>query len=195
MIKLEKYVWKNRILLIKTPNYKNINYKNTKEIYQKNIKDFHKRYIKLLSSVNKNNKFSIQLIGFDGKIKETYNEINPDKIFLLVDKMPIGKIMKENPKLKPTNLSLYSDYKPETTITGLGFKNKEKALYTINAIKDKSIKYQVSLVSTMLGRAKNHPHKTKDMDGAIIIFTNWLNEYHKNKNKSKNTAESNKSNG
>ena len=58
-------------------------------------------------------------------------------------------------KLKPLNLSLYSDYKPDTTLKGLGFKNKEKANYTIDAIKARDKKYQVNVVSTMLGRAKN----------------------------------------
>ena len=44
--------------------------------------------------------------------------------------MPMGKA-------NPINLSLYSDYNKETTIPNLGFKNKEKALYTIKAIKNK----------------------------------------------------------
>ena len=42
-------------------------------------------------------------------------------------------------------------------------RDKEKAIYTLKKIKNKSIKYQVSLVSTMIGRAKNHPHQTKGM--------------------------------
>ena len=84
-------------------------------------------------------------------------------------------------KLKPLNLSLYSDYKPETTLKGLGFKNKEKAAYTIYAIKARDKKYQVNVVSTMLGRAKKHPNKTADMDEAILVFEKWLLNYKKNK--------------
>ena len=34
----EKYKWKNRILLIKTSNYKNLKYKKIKSLYQNNIK-------------------------------------------------------------------------------------------------------------------------------------------------------------
>ena len=85
--------------------------------------------------------------------------------------MPLGK------KIKPINLSLYSDYNPKTTTHGLGFKNKEKALFTINKINKRSIKYQVNVISTMLGRAKNHPNKTKDMDSAIKVFDEWMKKY------------------
>ena len=94
--------------------------------------------------------------------------------------MPISKQGYQG-KLKPLNLSLYSDYKPETTLKGLGFKNKEKAIYTIDAIKDRDKKYQVNVVSTMLGRAKKHPNKTADMDEAILVFEKWMLDYKKNK--------------
>lgn len=93
--------------------------------------------------------------------------------------MPLGKIMKENPKIKPKKLSLYSDYNKETTIPNLGFKDKEKVVYTLNKIKNKPIKYQLSLVSTMIGRAKNHPYQTKEMKEAIKVFQKWLDNYHK----------------
>ena len=90
--------------------------------------------------------------------------------------MPMSnKTYKE--RLKPLNLSLYSDYKPETTLKGLGFKNKEKAIHTINAIKNRDKKYQVNVVSTMLGRAKKHPNKTADMDEAILVFEKWMIDY------------------
>ena len=51
--------------MIKTPNYKSLEYKKAKELYQKNIKKFHKRVIKLISKKIDNN-FSIELFGFDG---------------------------------------------------------------------------------------------------------------------------------
>ena len=37
----------------------------------------------------------------------------------------------------------------------------------------------------MIGRAKNHPHKNKDMEEAIKIFQEWLDNYHKNNTKNK----------
>ena len=104
------------------------------------------------------------------------NDLKPKLLFQIIDKMPLGK------KIRPINLSLYSDYNPKTTTPGLGFKNKEKALFTINTIKNRSTKYQVNVVSTMLGRAKNHPNKTKDMGGAIKVFDDWLKKYNRKKN-------------
>ena len=53
--------------------------------------------------------------------------------------------------------------------------------YTIDAIKARDKKYQVNVVSTMLGRAKKHPNKTADMDEAIIIFEKWILDYKKSK--------------
>lgn len=173
---LQKYKWKNRIILIETPNYTNNKYKLVKELYEKNIKEFHKRYVKLLTNRVKDIDFKIKLIGFDGEIKKESSTLNPKTIFSLIDKMPLGKLMEENKKIKPKNLSLYSDYNKETTIEGLGFKNKEKAEYTINKIRNKSVKYQKSLLNTMIGRAKNHPYRTKEMMDAVKLFEKRLNK-------------------
>ena len=102
------------------------------------------------------------------------DKLNYQIMFKIIDKMPLSK------KSRPINLSLYSDYNPKTTTQGLGFKNKEKALYTIKTIKNRSSKYQVNVIATMLGRAKNHPNKTEDMEDAIKIFSDWMKKY-KNK--------------
>ena len=172
----KKYKWKARLLVINTPSYKYKEYKLTKEIYQKYIKDFHKRFVKLVTKINKNNDFNIFLIGFDGEIKKKFKKLEHKKIFSLIDKMPLGNL-KNNKNFKPLNLSLFSDYKPETTTYGLGFKDKEKALYTIKTIKNRPIKYQVNVIATMLGRAKNHPNRTKSMKDAITIFSKWMKKY------------------
>ena len=174
---LEKYKWKYRILLIFVDSYKNTKYIKVKEQYQENIKEFHNRHVKMLTRRNKDNKFNIQIIGFDGKVKKNYKTFNSNRIFKLIDAMPIAK---QNKKINAKNLSLYSDYNPKTTIKGLGFKDKEKAMYTIERIKNEPIKYQVSVINTMLGRAKNHPNKTKDMGDAIKMFNKWIKDYKKN---------------
>ena len=168
---LKKYKWKSRILLVITPNFKDKSYQKAKKIYQNRIKEFHKRNVKLICKLDKNKTFSVNLIGFDGKSKKVMNDLNYKLVFQIIDKMPLNK------KIKPINLSLYSDYNPKTTTHGLGFKNKEKALFTISAIKNRPVKYQVNVVSTMLGRAKNHPNKTKDMEGAIKAFDDWMKKY------------------
>ena len=173
---LEKYKWKSRILLVSTTSYKDKIYLEAKKIYQDKIKDFHKRHVKLICKINKRKKSSINLVGFDGKSKKMMDKLNYKIMFKLIDKMPLSK------KFKPINLSLYSDYNPKTTTQGLGFKNKEKALYTIKTIKNRSIKYQVNVIATMLGRAKNHPNKTVGMEDAIKIFGDWMKKYKSKKN-------------
>ena len=180
-MKLNKYKWRNRILLINTPSYKNENYILTKNIYEKNIEEFHRYFIKLLTNRKKDIDFGIEIVDFDGKTIESYKKIIPSKIFKLFDKKTAKELNDENSKIKAQNLSLYSDYNKETTVPGLGFKDKEKALYTLNKIKNKPLKYQVNLVSTMIGRAKGHPYRNKDMNEAIKIFQKWLDNYHKTK--------------
>ena len=176
---MKKYRWKCRVLLIKTPDYKNLKYKKAKKLYQTNIKQFHKRVVKLISKKTSNN-FSIELFGFDGTKKQTFQNFNIRKIFKIIAKMPMSKVLK-NKKIKPLNLSLFSDYNPKTTTHGLGFKDKEKALYTVKAIKNRDLKYQVNVIATMLGRAKKHPYKTKNMKDAIRVFSLWMKNYKKNK--------------
>ena len=166
-------------MLVKTPDYKNLKYKKAKKLYQSNIKQFHKRVVKMISKKTSNN-FSIELFGFDGSKKQTFQNFNSRKIFKIIDKMPMSKVLK-NKKIKPLNLSLFSDYNPKTTTYGLGFKDKEKALYTIKAIKKRDTKYQVNVIATMLGRAKKHPYKTKNMKDAIKVFSLWMKNYKKNR--------------
>ena len=176
---IKKYRWKCRVLLVKTPDYKNLKYKKAKKLYQINIKQFHKRVVKLISKKTSNN-FSIELFGFDGAKKQTFQNFDSRKIFKTIDKMQMSKNLK-NKKIKPLNLSLFSDYNPKTTTYGLGFKDKEKALYTVKAIKTRDLKYQVNVISTMLGRAKKHPYKTKNMKDAIKVFSLWMKNYKKNR--------------
>ena len=176
---MKKYRWKCRVLVVKTPDYKNLKYKKAKKLYQTNIKQFHKRVVKLISKKTSNN-FSIELFGFDGTKKQTFQNFNIRKIFKIIDKMPMSKVLK-NKKIKPLNLSLFSDYNPKTTTYGLGFKDKEKALYTVKAIKNRELKYQVNVIATMLGRAKKHPYKTKNMKDAIKVFSLWMKNYKKNR--------------
>tara|TARA_B100000900_G_scaffold296334_1_gene254897 strand:- start:44 stop:595 length:552 start_codon:yes stop_codon:yes gene_type:complete len=180
---LTKYKWKCRILLLNTTCYRDINYKRSKELYQEYIKEFHKRHVKLISNRKKGLRFSIKLIGYDGTLKNEFDTLVPKDIFELIDSMPMSNELKSG-KIQPLNLSLYSDYKPETTLKGLGFKNKEKAIYTLDAIKGRDTKYQVNVVSTMLGRAKKHPNRTADMEDAIIVFRQWLLDYKKSKDNS-----------
>lgn len=169
--KLQKYKWKNRLLIITTSSYKQSEYIKIKDIYNKYIKIFHKRYIKLLTIKSKSNNVNIYLLGFNGKVMKQYKKIDYKSIIKLCDKYKISYLKKIYSKLNPKNLSLYSNYNFKKYIKNLGYKNKEKALYTINTIKNKSIKYQLNVINTMIGRANNHVNKTTDMRIAIKIFT------------------------
>lgn len=147
-----------------------IYYSKTKKELEKKIQDnlyeLHKRYIKIRFKKSDSNKF--ELYGFDGTLKKTYKRFSIKKIITDISKMPMGD------KFKKVNLSLYADYNPKTTIKGLGFKNKEKAIYTINKIKNKDKTYKVRLLNTMINRAKYHPHVNKDMKEAIKVFQKEL---------------------
>ena len=173
---LNKYKWKNIILLIETPSYLDNNYKKIKNKYEEKIKIFHKYFVKLLTTRSKELEFKIKIIDYEGKLLKTYDKIKINDIISFIKKIP-----SDNSKIKPQNLSLFSDYNKDTTVKNLGFKDKEKALYTLKKIKNKSLKYQVNLVSTMIGRAKSHPYQTKEMREAIKIFEEWLKNYHKTK--------------
>lgn len=166
---ISKYKWKLRIILVESNN---IDYKKIIKEYKEYKYEFHKRFLKLIILKNDKYKLKIKLIGFDGKIKKKFKQFNRKNIFDLVDEMPMGKL--KNNKIKPINLSLYEDYNPKTTIKGLGFKNKKKALETINKIKHKDLSYQKRVINTMLNRAKYHPYINNDMKEAIIVFKKWI---------------------
>lgn len=72
------------------------------------------------------------------------------------------------------NKSLYEDKHPKTSLKGTGFKNKQKALDTIELIKDYNLTYQKNVVNTMYNRAKYHPYQTKDMKEAMKIYKIWI---------------------
>ena len=56
----KKYLWKCRLLVINTPNYSHPEYKRSKDLYQKEIKGFHKRYIKLVTKLDKSKTYLIK---------------------------------------------------------------------------------------------------------------------------------------
>lgn len=75
-----------------------------------------------------------------------------------------------------TNMELYKDAHPETTIK-VGFKNKQAALDSIKKISNKSMDYQIKVIITLYYRAKYHPHQTLNMKKAMEVFTKWLTKH------------------
>jgi hypothetical protein len=72
------------------------------------------------------------------------------------------------------NKSLYEDKHPKTSLKGTGFANKEKAITTLELIKDYNLTYQKQVVLTMYNRAKFHPHQTDNMLEAMKVYRKWL---------------------
>lgn len=168
-----KYKNSYRLLLIQTPEYDNKDYLKLKKSYDENMYNYHKFNIKLITYKNKKYSFKIGLIGYDGNLKKVYYYFSKSNIINNIKSMPIGE---KEAKLNKKGLSLYEDYNPSSTLQGLGFKDKQTALNTIKKIKDKPIKYQKSVINTMLYRAKYHPHQTQEMKEAIKIFEKWIKD-------------------
>ena len=76
--------------------------------------------------------------------------------------------------LMKKNTSLYEDKHPKSSMKGTGFKDKQKALDTLEIIKNKDLIYQKQVVNTMYNRAKYHPYQTNNMKEAMQIFMDWL---------------------
>ena len=76
--------------------------------------------------------------------------------------------------MKKTNITLYNDDHPKTSTKGTGFKDKQKALDTLEIIKNRDIVYQKQVVNTMYNRAKYHPYQTSNMKEAMKVYAKWL---------------------
>lgn len=140
-----------------------------KECNQRNIK------IEIEKITSRSQLFEIKLYGYDKKLKWVTNKTNSIPLILsIIDSMPMGKIEKKS-------INLYTDAHPETTIHGLGFKDKSKAESTFKKIKHLSKMEQYRIIQTMYQRAKYHPHQTKEMRDAMKLYKKWLDNYQKKK--------------
>jgi len=180
-LNIKKYQYSFRLLVVITPNYENSKYLSVKNKFQKHKIDFHQRNTKLIIRKRKDSSFQILLVGYDGKIKHTYSYFSFTKIIKDIDAMPMTKLEKKNKK----HMSLFEDYHPNTTISGLGFKNSEKAIQSLQKIKQMPLSYQKAVINTLYYRAKYHPHQTKEMKEAMKIFKKWINEHAQKKYKTK----------
>lgn len=157
----------NRYLIVYSPENNN-DVKKIRKQYNDNLYQFHKRYTKLKIIIDdKIKELYIDLIGFDKSLKKKYKRFNVKNILKTIDNMPMGKFVQKK------SLSLYANYKPKTTIKGLGFKNKTKALETIKKIKNMDYRYKINVLNTMINRAKYHPHFNESMALALKILENY----------------------
>lgn len=75
------------------------------------------------------------------------------------------------------NTSLYEDNHPNKSLKGLGFKDADKALHTLDKIKDLKLSYQIQVVTTMFNRAKYHPYRNNNMLEAMKIYARWMKKH------------------
>lgn len=137
---------------------------------------------------------SIELYGLDRELKYKTDQLTKgefEKMFQMVDMMPIRKMEMRNKKDKSKSkcnqvagdMELYNDKNPGSTLEGTGYKDKETAKKTIKLIQKRSPIYQKAVVNTMYHRAKNHKNQTKEMKEAMSIFKKWLQKHKKDKPK------------
>lgn len=76
--------------------------------------------------------------------------------------------------------------KNEKTESTLGFKDKEKALQSIESLKGRDVSYQFHAISGLVKRAERvisctkDEQKIKNMREAIEVFENWITDYNVN---------------
>jgi HSP20 family molecular chaperone IbpA len=78
---------------------------------------------------------------------------------------------------------LFGSETTETTFQGAGFKDKEKALETMQLLEGRDITFQFQVINSMFHRAKvihkrtKDPEKVRNLTEAIETFEKWLNNY------------------
>lgn len=78
---------------------------------------------------------------------------------------------------------LFGSENNETTFTGGGFKDKEKARETLKLLDGRDINYQYQVINSMYNRAKVIVKRTKDaeklrnLQEAVDTFAEWLDDY------------------
>jgi hypothetical protein len=70
--------------------------------------------------------------------------------------------------------SLYENKHPNRSLKGTGYANKEKALNTIELVKNYDLIYQKQVIITMYNRAKFHKYQTANMREAMKVYKKWL---------------------
>jgi hypothetical protein len=159
MDKFKKYLGNYNLILLVSDSTNNPAFIQFKKLFDK--KEFEKHGVKLKKYISDN--FEIKVFAGNKNIFNSSKYIEP-----------IELLEEIKPKLGDFNLSLYADYHPEKSKKGLGYKNKEKAIQTINLIKNNSTVYQKQVLTTMINRAKYHPNQTKEMEEAIEILEERL---------------------
>lgn len=85
---MDKYKWKNRILVIYTPSLNNSSYIEAVNEYFKYKNLFDNKKVLLFYKLR--DTFKIYLYGLDGELKHKYNKMDVDKIINDINAMPMA---------------------------------------------------------------------------------------------------------
>ncbi|WP_019039652.1 hypothetical protein [Psychroflexus tropicus] len=78
--------------------------------------------------------------------------------------------------------NLYTDDNPETTVEGLGFKDRQTAEESVEKVKqliandEITVNHAKQICVTMEQRSKHHPHRNENMKSAEEVWRNYLEE-------------------
>lgn len=92
----------------------------------------------------------------------------------------------------PSSSKEESSKKQNQEESGLGFKDKEKALRSIKSLEERDVNYQYNAIKGLVGRAKRvisctkDEQKIKNMKKAIKVFEKWITDYNVNGRSQKN---------
>jgi hypothetical protein len=157
---MNKYIGKYRIILIETTNDTNKNYMKALDKLPKYKEQFDKLGTIIIPAYS--NKFSISLYGMDGYIKYRSEKFTSWTVLIqLINDMEMQRYI----------IDFIRSNK------NIGYENKEMANYTLNLLKNESIKVKFLVINTLYNEAKYSTNKTLGMRDAIRIYNNWLDGY------------------
>lgn len=76
--------------------------------------------------------------------------------------------------------NLYTDGNPESTVNGLGFKDEDTAIKSVERLKKLVSKNEITenhalqAAISMEQRSVHHPHRNSDMRAAEIVYRNFI---------------------
>ena len=131
----------------------------------------------LIERIEKASSLKNLLLQLRSENKKLIVEISPEYL----DDMPSSSNILFTKHIIPVylrrggNMELYSpNPRGKPRVSGLGYRNSQRARNSIKRIRGKTRKYQKQTLRTLYYRAKHHPRKTQKMSDAMKIFKKRL---------------------
>ncbi|XP_033220029.1 uncharacterized protein LOC117174780 [Belonocnema kinseyi] len=121
------------------------------------------------------------------KLRETFGSLENSNIteMEVEDEKKMSK-RKHDESADQSSSEEESSKKQKQEESGLGFKDKEKALRSIKSLEERDVNYQYNAIKGLVGRAKRvisctkDEHKITHMKEAIEVFEKWITDYNVN---------------